>query len=381
MKKKVDPVVDKAIETLNIKDGPSRRRLLEGAGLFSATAAASALIAACTSSSSSSADPDGGDVAVEGGSATSRRPRRGRSGSSTTPTRTRSSPRRSMGSPTPRRCSACRRRSGPAPTANRGHGQRHRRGDRGEGGRHRHDRPHRRHVHHARGQRDECWDPGDHVQRRRPVHQRKPVYGTNRLCYVGQALYVSGQPMGARILAKPVAASRHPSPARAGNIQPRFDGAAAVLTAGYKDVVATGASTAAEAAQEGMAPRQQDARGLFAVDAGRRAAWPEPLQGLAGKYAAGSTPPRRRWPPSGRHCRLHHLSGPVPAGLPAGAVHVPVQPDRRAGAPAGHRHGPERGHPASVSITTNSRYQGSTGATTHLPRSGAISNPVATTST
>ena len=57
MKKKIDPVVDEAIETLNMKDGPSRRRLLEGAGLFSATAAASALLAACTSSSSSSATP------------------------------------------------------------------------------------------------------------------------------------------------------------------------------------------------------------------------------------------------------------------------------------------------------------------------------------
>jgi simple sugar transport system substrate-binding protein len=55
MKKKIDPVVDEAIETLNMKDGPSRRRLLEGAGLFSATAAASALIAACSSSSSSTA--------------------------------------------------------------------------------------------------------------------------------------------------------------------------------------------------------------------------------------------------------------------------------------------------------------------------------------
>ncbi len=55
MRKKIDPVVDEAIETLNMKDGPSRRRLLEGAGLFSATAAASALIAACSSSSSSSA--------------------------------------------------------------------------------------------------------------------------------------------------------------------------------------------------------------------------------------------------------------------------------------------------------------------------------------
>ena len=57
MRKKIDPVVDEAIETLNMKDGPSRRRLLEGAGLFSATAAASALIAACSSSSSSSATP------------------------------------------------------------------------------------------------------------------------------------------------------------------------------------------------------------------------------------------------------------------------------------------------------------------------------------
>ena len=57
MRKKIDPVVDEAIETLNMKDGPTRRRLIEGAGLFSATAAASALIAACSSSSSSSAAP------------------------------------------------------------------------------------------------------------------------------------------------------------------------------------------------------------------------------------------------------------------------------------------------------------------------------------
>jgi simple sugar transport system substrate-binding protein len=59
MRKKIDPTVDEAIETLNMKDGPSRRRLIEGAGLFSATAAASALIAACSSSSSSSAAPTG----------------------------------------------------------------------------------------------------------------------------------------------------------------------------------------------------------------------------------------------------------------------------------------------------------------------------------
>jgi simple sugar transport system substrate-binding protein len=61
--KKIDPVVDEAIETLNMKDGPSRRRLLGGAGLFSATAAASALIAACSSTNTTSA----GQKALTGG--------------------------------------------------------------------------------------------------------------------------------------------------------------------------------------------------------------------------------------------------------------------------------------------------------------------------
>jgi simple sugar transport system substrate-binding protein len=49
--KKVDPKVDEAIQTLNMKDGPSRRKLLAGTGLVGATAAASALLTACTSSS------------------------------------------------------------------------------------------------------------------------------------------------------------------------------------------------------------------------------------------------------------------------------------------------------------------------------------------
>jgi simple sugar transport system substrate-binding protein len=45
----VDPKVEEAIDTLNMKDGPTRRKLLSGAGLVSATAAASALLAACSS--------------------------------------------------------------------------------------------------------------------------------------------------------------------------------------------------------------------------------------------------------------------------------------------------------------------------------------------
>ncbi len=47
---KIDPKVDEAIETLNMKDGPTRRRLLSGAGMVSASAAAAGLLAACWSS-------------------------------------------------------------------------------------------------------------------------------------------------------------------------------------------------------------------------------------------------------------------------------------------------------------------------------------------
>src|ERR1700753_1835339 len=49
--RKIDPKVDDAVQRLNMKDGPSRRKLLAGTGLVSATAAASALLAACSSSS------------------------------------------------------------------------------------------------------------------------------------------------------------------------------------------------------------------------------------------------------------------------------------------------------------------------------------------
>jgi simple sugar transport system substrate-binding protein len=62
---KVDPKVDEAIETLNMKDGPTRRRLLTGTGLVSATAAASALLAACSSSSTASSKSGGGASAKD----------------------------------------------------------------------------------------------------------------------------------------------------------------------------------------------------------------------------------------------------------------------------------------------------------------------------
>jgi len=50
---RIDPKVDEAIQTLNMKDGHTRRVLLKGTGLVSASAAATALLAACASDKSS----------------------------------------------------------------------------------------------------------------------------------------------------------------------------------------------------------------------------------------------------------------------------------------------------------------------------------------
>jgi simple sugar transport system substrate-binding protein len=55
----VDPKVDEAIETLNMKDGPTRRKLLSGAGLVSATAAAGALLSACGSTKAGASSKGG----------------------------------------------------------------------------------------------------------------------------------------------------------------------------------------------------------------------------------------------------------------------------------------------------------------------------------
>jgi simple sugar transport system substrate-binding protein len=57
--RKVDPKVDEAIQTLNLQDSPTRRKLLAGTGLVGATAAASALLAACSSNSSTAAASNG----------------------------------------------------------------------------------------------------------------------------------------------------------------------------------------------------------------------------------------------------------------------------------------------------------------------------------
>jgi simple sugar transport system substrate-binding protein len=56
---KVDPKVDEAVQTLNMRDSPTRRRLLSGAGLVSVSAAASALMTACGTSTTTAAAATG----------------------------------------------------------------------------------------------------------------------------------------------------------------------------------------------------------------------------------------------------------------------------------------------------------------------------------
>lgn len=63
MKKKIDPTVEEAVDTLGLTD-VARRRLLSGAGLVSATAAASALLAACSSSNKEGGDEKSGGAAI-----------------------------------------------------------------------------------------------------------------------------------------------------------------------------------------------------------------------------------------------------------------------------------------------------------------------------
>src|SRR6202000_1380796 len=99
--------------------------------------------------------------------------------------------------------------------------------------------------------------------------------GSNRLAYVGQALYISGQQMGEKILSLVPGGGDIAifiATPGSGIIQPRYDGAAAVLKAkgGYNiHEVATGALTGAEQpAIKAYLLGHKTIKGAFAVDGG-----------------------------------------------------------------------------------------------------------------
>jgi len=394
--KKIDPKVDEAIQTLNMKDGPTRRRLLAGTGLASATMAASGLLAACSSASTSSAAQTKGsgvsvgdfpktpawqfwfcnhvttnlffvptrlgytDAATLLGLPT---PKWGGSTSASVPQMVSYIESAISGKANGIATTVVSADSFTTPVAN-------------------------------------AMNAGIPVVSYNSDGIYKsdgtPVINTNRLCYVGQALYLSGQQLGERILSvvdKGEVVIFIATPG-AGNIQPRYDGAVAAIKASGKPItvtqVATGATTSVELAPEkAFLIGHKTVAGAFAVDAGSTELLSQALSaaGLTGKIPAGGfdlTPGTLTAINAGQldftidqepylqgflpvlYMYLYNLSGGLvrPPDTDTGLTFV----DKSSVGPY---------------LNTKTSYEGATGVTkpTLVPRSGPIKNPIATTST
>jgi simple sugar transport system substrate-binding protein len=286
---KVEPKVDEAIQTLNMKDGPARRTLLSGAGLVSATAAASALLAACgsTASPAHAASAAGNfpkvpswkfwfvnhvttnpffvptqyglqDAAALLGLPT---PNWGGSTNSIASDMVNYMNTATASGASGIAVAVISQTAFTAPVAN-------------------------------------AMDKGIPVisyNADGTYVNGQPQIGTNRLCYVGQALYLSGQSMGEQIkslipgggdvaifIATP----------GTGNIQPRYDGAVSMLGSSYTvHEVATGAATSVElnAEKAYLLANKGKLKGAFAVDYGSTSFLGSALAatGLTGKIASG----------------------------------------------------------------------------------------------
>ncbi len=401
MKKKIDPVVDEAIERLNMKDGPSRRKLLEGAGLFSATAAASALIAACTSSSTSSASSTATSASASATAAAA--------GSfPSTPkwqfwfvnhvyTNTFFVPTQYgfadaaalLDIPTPKwggsastssvaqmvsflQTAVAAKANGIATT-----------------------------VINSTGFTTPVMDamnagiPVVTYNADGTVNSSGVAdIGTNRLCYVGQALYLSGQQLGERIkslVTTPGEIVIFIATPGTGNIQPRYDGAASVLkAAGYTvSEIATGSSTSVElAAEKAYLLGHKGVKGVFAVDAGSTSFIPQAVAsaGLPASTPTGGfdlTPTTLSAIQAGTLDftinQNPYLQGFLPTlylymfNLSGGLV---PPPDTDTGLSFVTK------TTVAPYLASSSRFEGSTTAQKVIPLpSGAIQNPIATTST
>jgi simple sugar transport system substrate-binding protein len=222
------------------------------------------------------------------------------------------------------------------------------------------------------------------------VKKGVPVINTNRLAYVGQALYISGQQLGNQIktlvpgggdiaifIATP----------GSGNIQPRYDGAVSVLGSSYTvHEVATGAATGQElSAEKAFLTGHKTIKGAFAVDAGSTQNLAQALgsTGLTipnggfdttpttlSNIQAGKTnftiyqdPYMQGFLPT-LYFYLYNISGGTvtPADTDTGLTFITKS--------------------NAKPFTVSSRFQGSTSAQKYQARpSGAISNPLASTST
>jgi len=383
--KKIDPTVDEAIQTLNMKDGPTRRRLLSSAGLVSASAAAAGLIAACSSSTPSS----GAAKNVAGNFPKTPAWQFWYVNHVTTnpffvPTQYGFQDAAALlGLPTPKwggsQTSLASEMVSYFNTAIAA---------KAAG------------IFYAGIDATSFTTPVKNAMNAGiPVLSYNadglvvkgvPNIGTNRLAYVGQALYISGQQLGARIkslvpgggdiaifIATP----------GSGNIQPRYDGAVSVLGSSYTvHEVATGAATGQElSAEKAFLSGHKTLKGAFAVDAGSTELLGEALStsGLTipnggfdttpttlSNISAGKTdftiyqdPYLQGFLPT-LYTYLYNISGGTisPSDTDTGLTFITKS--------------------NAAPYSKSSRFQGSTAAQKYIPRpSGAISNPTATTST
>ena len=385
---KIHPKVDEAIETLNMKDGPTRRRLLAGTGMVSAAGAASALLAACSSSSSSSSSVHAAAAGHNPFPALPSQQYYFNNHADTneffTPTKYGYSDAATLlGLPTPiwggsatsadtemvsfMNTAISAKPAGIATTVI--------------------DSSMTTPVKSA-------MDAGIPVVTYNAdgiyTHGVPQIY-TNRLAYVGQALYLSGQAMGEQIktlipgggdivifIATP----------GTGNIQPRYDGAVSVLGSSYSVTeigTTTTDSTELSTEKSYMLGHKSTLKGAFAVDSGSTANLTAALTSTGMTIPAGGfdTDPRTLNGLKAGTIKFSIFQDPYLQGfLPtlylylynlSGAQLAPPDTDT----------GLTVLTPSNVSqMLKNSRYQGGSSAELYIPRpAGAISQPVGTTST
>jgi simple sugar transport system substrate-binding protein len=387
--RKVDPKVDEAIETLNMRDSPTRRTLLSGAGLVSATAAASALLTACGSSpsaASSGAKGGAGDfpktpawqfwfvnhvttnsffVPTQYGFADAAAllhlpvPKWGGSENSVTAQMTAEINAAVSAGAAGIATTLINSTSFTTPVASAM----------------------------SAGIPVISYNADGLVSK-----TGVPDIGCNRLCYVGQALFTSGQQLGVRIQ------SLIPTPGPVvifietpgtGNIQPRFDGANSVLSPlGYSvaEIATTTVPATILANEKAYLLAHKNVKGAFAVDSTSTSFLAQALAETGMSTL-----------PNGGFDTVPQTLTNIKAGTTGFTIYqdpylqgfLPTLYLYLYNISGGTLPPPDSDTGLSFITKTNlpeynlsSRYQGSTTAEKYLPRpSGAISNPIATTST
>jgi simple sugar transport system substrate-binding protein len=385
---KVHPKVDEAIETLNMKDGPTRRRLLAGTGMVSAAGAASALLAACSSSSSTSA-------ATHAAASNGKNPfpavpnqqyyfnNHASTNEFFTPTKYGYSDAATLlGLPTPVwGGSATSADSQMISFMNTAISAK------------------------AAGIATSVIDSSMTTPVANAMSAGIPVITynsdgsykngvaeiyTNRLAYVGQALYLSGQAMGTEIKSL-IPGGGHivifiATPGT-GNIQPRFDGAKSVLGSAYTiDEIATTTVDGTELSDEkAYLLGHKSVKGAFAVDSGSTANLTAALKATGMSIPAGGfdTDPRTLAGLSAGTIKFTIFQDPYLQGfLPTLYLYLYNLSGSQL-APPDTDTGLTVLNPSNVSqMLKNTRYQGGSSSEAYIPRpAGAINQPVGTTST